>query len=212
MRVLARIGDFLAQGGDALEERGLVVEERIDLDRRLVLRLALGLAPRHPGIETDDELRLIDLAVLFHVHRVDAGQDARALRSGLRQLGGGRHMRRGQVHGPDHPIDPPASARRHLIDDLALRVQHLDLQLAEQMPGALIVGDHRAVGRVVSDERCGAVRPSAVGLDALLRRGAPDERRLLRQHSAVSLRSGVMSSTIQMPRPWVASTRSLSRG
>ena len=57
------------------------------------------------------------------------------------------------------------------------------------------------------------VGPAALRLDALLHRTRGQEGRVLRQQAPASdARSGVMSSTIQMPRPWVASTRSLSRG
>ena len=73
LTVLARIGDFLAQAGDAVEERRLIVEERIDFSRSLILCPALGLIPGHTRVETHGELGLINLVVLFHVHGVDAG-------------------------------------------------------------------------------------------------------------------------------------------
>ncbi len=89
------------------------------------------------------------------------------------------------------------------------RVEDLDLQVAEDVPLLLVVGDHALVGRIRADERGVAVDPSAAGGDplddGLERAGTPTSCASIR---GVSARSGVMSSMIQMPRPCVARTRS----
>ena len=84
------------------------------------------------------------------------------------------------MHGPHDAIQAAAGAGRQLVDHRSARVEHLDLQLAEQVPGALVVGDDRAVLRVVAHERRGAVGPAPLRLDALLRGACRHEGGVLR--------------------------------
>ena len=151
-------------------------------------------------------------APLGEPHRVRPGHDARALRRAARDLRGARHARRLDLHRPDDAVDAAALGRRDRVDDLALGVEDLELDRAEEVARAQVVRDHRAAGRVVADERSRRPRPSrrspACAAASARPAGTPS---CFASVSAVSARSGVRSSTIQMPRPCVAITRSPSR-
>ena len=110
-------------------------------------------------------------------------------------------------------LDPAPLARRQRGHELARRVAHLELHVAEDVALLQVVRDHRVAGRIRPHERRVAVRPPAD------RRGcaappasSPRNARRCASVAGVSCRSGVMSSMIQIPRPCVAITRSLSRG
>ena len=78
---------------------------------------------------------------------------------------------------------------------------------------ALVVGDHGAARRIRARRRSRRPRPSRPArASAAGRAGRAGTPPASRAASALSARSGVMSSTIQMPRPCVAITRSWSRG
>ena len=85
------------------------------------------------------------------------------------------------VHGPDDAIETAAAAGGKLIDQRAARVQHLDAQLAVELPRPLVVGDDGARLGILANEGRGAVDPAALRLDALLHRARRHERRVLRQ-------------------------------
>ena len=136
-------------------------------------------------IEPDRDFRLVNLAILGQPHCVGARQQTRALRTGEGQLCSRRHPRRLAAHAPDHTIQPAPLARRQGVDDLAAGIEHFELELAEQVPRFLVVGDNRALRRIVADEYGVAIGPAAVGLDPLLHRTRGDERRFAVQQGRV---------------------------
>ena len=157
------------------------------LHGRGIFRLAIGERPRDARVEPDGQAGLIALAALLHPDRVGARRHARTLGAGPGELGCRRHVRRGPVHGPEDTVEPAAIARLQLIDDRAAGVEYLDLHLAEQVTAALIVGNRCAAGRVVADEHGGAIRPSAIRLDALLDGTSRKEGRILRQQQGTQV-------------------------
>ena len=107
--------------------------------------------------------------------------------------------------GPADAVDAEVLARRDRVDQLALVVEHLELDRPVDVARAQVVRDHRAARRVVADERRVALDPAAVRRHPLLHRPRPAGTRSAPGASgSVSARSGVRSSMIQMPRPCVA--------
>ena len=181
--------------------------------RRIELRLAIRFAEFRAAIKTDRQFRFRDFAGLRHANGVYARQQPRSARAGERDLRGRRNPRWLLAHAPGHAIKAGTLARGQFIHDAPGGIQHFDLQFAEEMARPLVVGNDRSVRRIIADEDGVAIGPAAVALNSLLHRAARRRRRLPAPNkSGVSARSGVMSSTIQMPRPCVARTRSLSRG
>ena len=117
------------------------------------------------------------------------------------------------MHAPDDAIEARTFAGRQAVDHFARGVEDFDLQFAEQVTRLLIIGDDRGVGRIIAGENGRAVRPAAVASIRCCCTGfAATKLASCVRRSGVSERSGVMSSMIQMPRPWVARTRSFVRG
>ena len=172
---LDALGQLLAQVRDLREQLAFLAEQVGDLQRGLVLRHAVGAAVLDATVERDGQRQVIGLAVLEHAHRVLARRNAHALRAGTGDLRRRRHLRRLGVHGPGHAVEAATRRGRQLVDELAARIEHLDLQLAEQMARALVVGDHGPARRIVADEHGRAVGPAAVDLKPLLRRLARRE-------------------------------------
>src|SRR6266404_7656610 len=115
---LACLRNLLPQAGNSGEQFRLIVEQRVNLHRRLILRLAISQAPRDTSVEADGGLGFVDLVVLVKANGIGSRQHAWPLRAGLRKLRGGRDMRRAPVHGPHHAIQPAAGARGQLVDQL----------------------------------------------------------------------------------------------
>jgi len=110
---------------------------------------------------------------------------------------------------PHHPIQARSFARGNSSttrpDESKIRVS-----FSKQMPLALVVmitaasGDYRHKNGL-------AIGPPALAFDACWT-GAQKQTQRLASTSPSQRANGVMSSIIQIPRPWVARTSSLSRG
>ena len=130
----------------------------------------------------DLERRLEHLAPLREPRPVDAGEHARALRRAVGERRGARHPRRRHPHRPGHPVHAAPLRRRHAVDQLAGRVEDLELERADEVARALIPGDHRPRGRVLADELGVALHPAAGALHPLLHGPPGQERDRPREH------------------------------
>ena len=76
------------------------------------------------------------------------------------------------------------------VDDGAGSIEDFDLEGTEQMPLALVIGDDRTVGGILTGEFCVAFDPAAVGVHPLLDGTCRNERRVLPQHLGGQARAG----------------------
>ena len=112
------------------------------------------------------QLRLVRLVALGQAHRV-ACRAARAdpvSRPNASCAAGGTRGGFTRIDQVD-AVDAAALARRDRVDDLARRVEHLELERAEEVARALVVRDHGAARRV--RRRRTLASPSAQPPDAL---------------------------------------------
>ena len=140
----------------------------MDFHRRIELRFAICFAKFCAVIKTDGQFCFRNFTALRQTHHIHSGYEARPARSRGGNLRSRRNMRRFRAHRPSHAIETGPSAGRQFVNDAAGSVEHFQLQFSKEMALALIVIDHRSVGRVIADEHRIAIGPAAIAFNSLL--------------------------------------------
>src|SRR5581483_8038936 len=110
-----------------------------------------------------------------HLHRIGAGKNSWTECSSEGRARGRRNLGRLQVHRPGHAIYPTMLAGSDGIDESALIVKDLDLQVAKDMARALVIRNRCFFRTILSVEGVCSLRPSALGLHPLHRRRSRQE-------------------------------------
>src|SRR3984885_6789753 len=132
---------FVADVDDRVDRPTHVVEHRAEPCSEGKLLLAVFEGVGGAWVHHDVELGRVDLNALCHLHRIHTRQHAWPLRRLEHGTGGGWNLGRLHTHRPGGAVDTAVLAAGDGVDEIALFIEDLNLEIAEDVAASLVIRD-----------------------------------------------------------------------